>query len=186
MAHASLADLEGGVNEIRRSPDDDGRVVLIARRPAVDARDTVTEAVLDVVEGVVGDGWRVRGSSRGGRLADPDRQVTLMNARAAALIAGTPDRWPLAGDQLYVDLDLSARNLPPGTRLAVGGAVLEISDAPHRGCAKFSRRFGPDALRFVNSPLGIELNLRGVNGRVVEGGTVHVGDRVSRSPASPQ
>ena len=84
--------------------------------------------------------------------ANPDAQLTLMNARVVALVAGERERWPLAGDQLYVDLDLSADNLPPGTRLAVGSAVIEVTPEPHTGCAKFSARFGSEALRFVNSP----------------------------------
>ena len=91
-----------------------------------------------------------------------------MNARAAALVAGDRERWPLAGDQLYVDLDLSGENLPPGTRLAIGSAVVEVTDEPHTGCKKFSARFGLDALEFVNSPEGRALNLRGINTRVVE------------------
>jgi len=127
----------------------------------------------------VGDSWRTRGSSsRRDGSANTKTQVTLMNARAARLVAGPQDRWALAGDQLYVDLDLSVDNLPPGTRLAVGAAELEVSDLPHRGCSKFSARFGVDALRFVNSPDGRSLNLRGINTRVTRAGVVRVGDPV--------
>jgi MOSC domain-containing protein YiiM len=106
-------------------------------------------------------------------------QLNMMNSRVAALLAPNPQRWALAGDQLYVDLDLSHDNLPPGTRLALGPAVIEITDQPHRGCAKFSQRFGHDALRFVNSPVGVSLRLRGVNARVVLAGTVRRGQAIA-------
>lgn len=110
-------------------------------------------------------------------------QITLMNARAAALVAGPVQRWPLAGDQLYVDLHLGTEELPPGTRLRIGGAIVEITDQPHRGCAKFTKRFGLAALRFVNSPAGVRLNLRGVNARVVVPATIRVGDPIEARPA---
>ena len=160
-----------------------GRVELIAARPAVDERQVLTEAWLDVRDGLAGDTWRARGSSRtsdGG--ADPDAQLTLMNARVAAAIAGERERWPLAGDQLYVDLDLSLANLPPGSRVQIGSAVIEFSESPHTGCAKFSARFGNDAQRFVNSPTGRELRLRGANCRVVVAGTVRPGDAITKQP----
>jgi MOSC domain-containing protein YiiM len=139
------------------------------------------EGVLDLVEGLVGDGWRTRGSSRTpDGAAHLDAQVTLMNARAATVIAGSRERWPLAGDQLYVDLDLGVDNLPPGTRLRVGSAVVEITAEPHTGCAKFRERFGSDALRFVNGAAGRPLRLRGVNARVVEPGTVRPSDAIRK------
>jgi hypothetical protein len=137
--------------------------------------------VLDVAEGLVGDMWRRRGSRRTpDGSANPLAQLTLQNARLAALVAGERERWPLAGDQLYVDLDLSVDSLPPGTRLAVGSAVIEITPDPHTGCAKFSARFGSDALRFVNSPDGRALRLRGANARVVEAGSVRTGDAIRK------
>jgi MOSC domain-containing protein YiiM len=105
-------------------------------------------------------------------------QLTLMNARSASLIAGQPERRQLAGDQFFVDLDLSVQNLPPGTRLKLGEATIEITAIPHRGCGKFSSRFGVDALKFVNSEVGRALNLRGVNARIVEGGVVRPGDPI--------
>ena len=181
MQLATPDTLAEGLEEVLRSPADAGTVELIVRRPAVDVREVVEEATLDLEEGVVGDSWRARGSRRmPDGSADPEAQVTVMNARAAALVAGPSERWPLAGDQIYVDLDLSVENLPPGTRLAVGGAVLEVSAEPHTGCAKFSARFGSDALRFFNSREGRAQRLRGVNTRVVEGGAVRTGDTIRK------
>jgi MOSC domain-containing protein YiiM len=104
----------------------------------------------------------------------------LMGARAAGLIAGDRERWSLAGDQLYVDLDLSGDNLPPGTRLAVGSAVVEVTELPHLGCGKFTERYGTEARELVNSSEGVALNLRGINVRVVESGTVRRGDAVRK------
>jgi hypothetical protein len=170
-----------GLDEVRRSPVDTGTVELIVRRPAVDEREVVEAAALDLEEGLVGDNWRARGS--GGTddgSAHPGMQLTLMNSRLAALVAGERERWPLAGDQLYVDLDLSEENLPPGTRLAIGTAVIEITEIPHTGCAKFSKRFGGDATRFINSAEGRSLHLRGVNAAVVEPGLVRTGDAVRK------
>ena len=175
-----MDELSAGLDEVRRSPRDEGRLELIVRRPRVGGRDVVDEAALDPAEGVVGDGWLTRGDSHARGPADPAVQVTIMNARAAALVAGTRDRWPLAGDQLYVDFDLSQENLPAGARLAVGSAVLEVSAKPHTGCAKFVSRFGVEAMKFVNSPVGRSLNLRGINARVVEPGSVRVGDTVRK------
>ena len=103
-----------------------------------------------------------------------------MNTRAADLIAQSRERWPLAGDQLYVDNDLSEDHLPPGTRITVGEVVFEIAHEDHTGCAKFAHRFGKDALKFVNSPDGAHLNLRGIYATVVQGGVVRVGDVVAR------
>jgi MOSC domain-containing protein YiiM len=175
--------LEDSLDHIRKSPADHGTVELIARRPGVDGREVLTEASLDTYEGLVGDTWRARGSSRtpdGG--PNPESQLTLMNARAAAAIAGERERWALAGDQIYVDLDLSVSNLPPGSRVQIGSAVIEFSESPHTGCAKFSARFGNDATRFVNTPAGRELRLRGANCRVVVPGTVRPGDAIRKLP----
>lgn len=181
MEHAELEVLEQGLGEVRDAPKDGGTVELIARRPAVNQREVVDEAVLDPIVGLVGDCWRVKGStSTADGSAHPGRQLTLMSARAAALVAGPRERWALAGDQLYVDLDLSRANLPPGTQLSIGSAVIEITDQPHTGCGKFSRRFGVDAMKFVNSVEGRKLNLRGVNARIVGGGTVCAGDVVRK------
>ena len=180
--HLPLTALEAGLDEIRLAPADSGRVELIVRRPVVEEREVLEEAELDPVEGLVGDNWRVKGSSStADGTSNPDAQLTLMNARAAALIAQSQERWPLAGDQLYVDFDLSGENIPPGTRLAIGTAVVEVTDEPHTGCRKYLDRFGNDALKFVNSAIGRELNLRGINTRVVVGGVVRMGDAIRKT-----
>jgi hypothetical protein len=181
ITHLTTEQLHAGLDEIQRSPKLEGVLALIVRRPAVNAREPLQEGQLDTVEGLVGDTWSRRGSSRSvdGR-AHPEMQLNVMNVRAAALVAQHPDRWALAGDQLYVDLDLSGENLPAGTRLAIGGAVIEVTAEPHTGCRKFVDRFGLDAMKFVNSPVGRSLNLRGINARVVQPGTIRVGDIVRR------
>ena len=161
-----------------------GTVELIVRRPAVDEREVLAEGTLEVTAGLVGDTWPVRGSTRtSDGSSDPDMQLTVMNSRAALLVAQDPDRRMLAGDQLYVDLDLSPANLPSGTRLAVGSAVIEVTDQPHLGCAKFAARFGADAWRFVNSRVGRGLRLRGLNARVVVPGTIRNADIIRKLPA---
>jgi MOSC domain-containing protein YiiM len=177
MTQATSDELEAGVDHVRAAPRETGVVRLIVRRPGLDRREVVNEAELDVDLGLVGDDWLNRGS-RATADGSPARyaQVTLMNARFAALIAGPPSEWAQAGDQLYVDLDLSVENLPAGAELSVGSAVLRISEEPHTGCAKFSRRFGSQALRLANSPEGRALRLRGVNAMVVASGTVRTGD----------
>jgi MOSC domain-containing protein YiiM len=185
MQQLSRAQLEAGLGHVLDSPRAGGTLVLLVRRPAVGVRELAAEATLDPAAGLVGDNWLDRGSSSTpDRTADPQRQVTVMNARLAELVAGSPDRIPLAGDQLYVDLDISVRNLPAGSLLTVGDALLEVSAVPHLGCAKFVARFGTDAMRFVNSRVGRQLRLRGMNTRVVRAGTVHLGDRASPSPVT--
>jgi hypothetical protein len=184
VVHLSGERLEAGLGQIRDSPQDGGRLVLIVRRPAVGERTLLAEAVLDQASGLDGDNWLIRGStSTPDGSADPHRQVTVMNARVAELVAGGTGRMPLAGDQLYLDLDLSLDNLPAGSLLAVGQAVLQVSEAPHLGCAKFAERFGAEAMRFVSSRVGRQLRLRGMNARVVVPGTVRVGDLATKAPA---
>jgi MOSC domain-containing protein YiiM len=183
LRNAELTALGESLDNIRESPADNGTVELIVRRPAVDEREVLTEAWLDVHHGLEGDTWLARGSSRTpDGSANMEAQLTLMNARTAAAVAGERERWPLAGDQLYVDLDLSLENLPPGSRVQIGSAVIEFSEAPHTGCAKFSARFGVGALRFVNSPTGRELRLRGANCRVVVAGIIRPGDLIRKLP----
>jgi hypothetical protein len=157
---------------------------LIVRRPQTEQREVLTEAQLDQVDGLVGDNWRTRGSSRtADGSAHLDMQLTLMNSRVIALVAGERERWPLAGDQLFVDFDLSAENLPPGTRLALGSAIIEVTAEPHTGCKKFMARFGQDALQFISSPVGRALQLRGINTKVVQPGQIRVGDAVRKIKA---
>jgi MOSC domain-containing protein YiiM len=112
-------------------------------------------------------------------------QINVMNARAALLVAGSSERRALAGDQLYVDLDLSPENLPAGTRLAIGTAVIEVTAVPHTGCAKFVAHFGSEAMRFVNGRVGRSLRLRGLNARVVQSGAIRRGDRISKVATVP-
>ena len=179
VVHVSAAELEAGLSGIQLAPASEGTVELIVRRPAEGERDVIEEAVLDLDEGLVGDRWWASARSEG-ELVDTSTQLTLMNARVIALIEPNRERWPLAGDQLYVDLDLRPENLPAGTRLALGSAVIEVTDEPHTGCAKFSGRFGSDAIRFVNARAGRDLRLRGMNTRVVEPGRVRSGDTIRK------
>jgi len=181
MKHRSTDELEAGLSEVLLSPPDSGVLAMIVRRPEVDAREVLQRAELSLEAGLVGDNWSTRGNRR---TADgspqPDTQLNVINARFTALIAGSEDRWPLAGDQLYVDLDLSHDNLPAGTRLAIGDSVIEVTDQPHTGCKKFSARYGVDALRFVNSEIGKALRLRGLNAKVVVPGAIRRGDAVKK------
>lgn len=185
MDHLSTAALEAGLGHVRDAPPDGGRVELIVCRPAVDERVVLAEGRLDAEAGLAGDTWQERGSKRTeDGSAHPDMQLTVMNARAALLVAQDLDRRQLAGDQLYVDLDIGTANLPPGTRLGVGSAVIEVTGQPHLGCVKFAARFGKDALRFVNSRTGRALRLRGLNARIVVSGIVRPGDVVRKLPAA--
>jgi hypothetical protein len=180
VRHLDAAELNAGLDHVLCSPRDGGEVRMLVRRPTPRERELLTEASLDLVDGLVGDNWRTRGSRHTvDGSADPDAQITIMNIRVAELVAGPePGSAAMAGDQLYVDLDLSIDNLPPGTLLSIGDCVLEVSAKPHTGCAKFVERFGAEAMRFVNSPIGRPLRLRGMNARVVVPGTLRVGDRV--------
>jgi hypothetical protein len=177
LMHLTMSELEAGLDTIRQSPKDAGVLELIVRRPQIDEREVLEEGRLDLIEGLAGDTWRTRSSSRTtDGSAHPDMQINIMNARVIALVAQEKERWPLAGDQLFVDLDLSAENLPPWTRLELGSAVLMVTDQPHTGCKKFMARFGLEALEFISSPIGKQLNLRGINAKVVQPGVIRVGD----------
>jgi len=181
MRHRTTEELEAHLDHLRGAPKDVGTLALVVRRPAEDEREVLTEGMLDPEHGLVGDTWRLRGSSRtADGSAHPDMQLNVMSHRMVAFLASDSARRPLAGDQLYLDLDLSEANLPPGTRLSVGGAVIEVTEVPHRGCAKFMARFGEQALRFVNSSVGRELRLRGLNARVVTAGVIRPGDTVTK------
>lgn len=181
VKYLTMKELEAGMDTILRSPNDHGEIKLIVRRPDTDQREVLDEGHLDLAEGLIGDSWKARGSGQTAqRPANPDAQLTLMNARVIALLAQDKQSWPLAGDQLFVDLDLSDDNLPPGTRLAIGGARVEVTALPHTGCKKFMARFGLDALEFVNSPQGKKLHLRGINAKVIQPGKICVGDEVRK------
>jgi MOSC domain-containing protein YiiM len=177
MTHATKGELESGLDHVRAAPKDVGVLSMIVRRPAVGARDILDEGELNALEGLAGDSWR----HRHGAEPDPDTQLNIMCVRSIEVIARDRSRWALAGDQLFVDFDLSKENLPAGSRLTIGSAVVEVSEEPHTGCAKFVARFGVDAQKFVNSPIGRALNLRGINARVVQSGIIRVGDPVTKS-----
>ena len=181
MKHLTTEELEAALDHLRQAPKNDGVVELIVRRPEVDQREVLDEAEIDVAVGLVGDNWIARGSRRTpDGSAHPEMQINIMNSRVTALVAQEKERWPLAGDQLYIDMDLSKENLPAGSRIAVGSAVLEVSPLPHTGCHKFVARFGLEAMQFVNSELGRALCLRGINAKVIQGGTVKVGQTAKK------
>ena len=181
VKHLAMEALTAGLDDIRQSPKATGVLELIVRRPQTEAREVLDAGELDLVEGLVGDNWKQRGSSQtADGSANPDTQLTLTNARLMALVAQEKQRWPLAGDQLYVDFDLSVDNAPPGTRLSLGEAVIQITEPPHTGCKKYAARFGLDALKFVNSREGRQLHLRGVNAKVIRPGVIRVGDVVKK------
>jgi len=175
-SHLTTDELQSGWDHIRLSPKDEGVLDLIVRRPAVNEREVLEQAELDLVQGLVGDTWnRRRSKSTPDGSPNIEMQITIINSRVAALVAREKDRWQLAGDQLYVDMDLSAENLPTGTRLTLGSAVIEVTAPPHLGCQKFVARFGQEAMKFVNSPVGRDLRLRGLHARVVQAGQIRAG-----------
>jgi hypothetical protein len=181
MQYLSMTELEAGMDHIRQSPKNEGILKMIVRRPNVDEREALYEGELSTTEGLVGDTWKSRGSSH---TADGspsvNAQITIMNARAIALLAQDEEHWSLAGDQLYIDMDLSDDNIPPGTQLTIGSAIVEVSAQPHSGCKKFSSRFGVEAMKFVNSPEGKQLHLRGINTKVIQAGMIRVGDIIRK------
>ena len=166
---ATYAELEAALPLLRAAPRERGVLEMIVRRPVSNEREVIETGELRAGEGLVGDRWTP---------ASKNEPLTLTNSRLMGLLVPTRERWSLAGDQLYVDFDLSAENVPAGTRLSIGGAVIEVSAEPHTGCRKYRDRFGLDALRFISSPTGRELNLRGINARVLTGGSVRVGDAI--------
>ena len=181
MNFLAADELEAGLPAILASPRDEGMIRMIVRRPDVDEREVVESGELDPAEGLVGDNWRSRGSKQTtDGAAHPEMQLNLMNSRVIALVGGSRDRWALAGDQFFVDLDLSKENLPAGTLLEMGTAIVEVTRVPHLGCKKFVARFGLEAMKFVNSRRGKKLCLRGINAKVVKSGLVSTGDRIRR------
>jgi hypothetical protein len=172
MKHRTPEELEAGIAHIEEAPKSEGILEMIVRRPAVDEREVLDSGELTPDEGLVGDSWLARSGTQPNR----ETQLNVMNARFTALIAGSEDRWALAGDQLYLDFDISEANLPVGSRVAIGEAVIEVTAVPHTGCKKFSARFGLDARRFANSTVGRALRLRGLNAKVVVPGTIRRGD----------
>jgi hypothetical protein len=181
VKHLTLEEMEAGLETIRQTPKDVGVLKLIVRRPETEEREVLTEGQLDLASGLVGDNWKARGSrSTPDGSANPEMQLNVMNARVIELLAQDKERWALAGDQLFVDFDLSEPNVPPGTRLAIGTAVIVVTPPPHTGCKKFAARFGPDAVKFVNSPEGKQLHLRGINAKIIKPGVIRVGDLVKK------
>ena len=180
MQHLNARQFEAGLAHIHESPRDGGVLGMIVRRPRTNEREILDEGVLDLAEGLMGDNWRARGGVEADSQEYRDMQLNIMNSRVAALMAGERERWALAGDQLYLDLDLSDDNLPPGTQLQLGEAVIEVTAVPHTGCRKFAARFGVDAVKFVNSKHGLKHNFRGINARIVTPGTIRVGDIASK------
>jgi hypothetical protein len=184
LPYRTTAELVERLDHLRSAPADEGTVQLVVRRPSAGEREILAEGRLDTVAGLVGDNWLSRATSRAiaaGRHLEA--QINVMSARMVALLADNPDEQAYAGDQLYLDLDISTTNLPAGSRLAfgepgAGGGVIEISAKPHNGCAKFTARFGDEAMLFVNSEAGKQLRLRGFNARVVRSGPVRPGDAV--------
>ena len=182
VTHLTMDELMMGLDEIKGAPQDEGVLEMIVRRPVIDGREVLEEGELDLAVGLVGDNWIERPSSRMAdkKSAHPDMQLNVMNVRVAKLIAQERERWPLVGDQLLVDLDLSGENLPPGSRLVIGTAVIEITPQPHNGCKKFTERFGRDAVLFVNSAEGKAMHLRGVCAKVIRPGVIRPGDVVRK------
>jgi hypothetical protein len=181
MTHLTMSELEAGLGEIARSPKDNGVLEMIVRRPQVGEREILQEGQLDLIDGLVGDSWKSRSSRRTeDGTPHPDMQLNVMNSRVVALVSQDKSRWHLAGDQLFVDFDLTEANVPAGTKLAIGSAVIEVTAQPHTGCSKFVERFGVDAMKFVNSAERQDLHLRGINARVVRPGVLRVGDSITK------
>ncbi|MAM71458.1 MAG: MOSC domain-containing protein [Gammaproteobacteria bacterium] len=182
MDQADREELEAGLEHILDSPENNGLLELIVARPETAKRHVLDNARLDIDKGLLGDNWKSRGSkSMPDGSADPQMQLTIMNSRVAQLVAQNRSRWSLAGDQLFIDMDLSNENLPAGTRLSIGNAIIEVTPVPHTGCKKFVSRFGLEAMKFVNSDYGKKLNLRGINTKVIKSGSIKTGDKVMKS-----
>ena len=173
-AKATIENLEARWAQVEPSPLDNGSVALISRRPAPDQREALERATFTAEAGLLGDDWLRRHGD------DIEAQITLMNSRVIQLLAGDKSRWAEAGDQLFVDLDISQDNLPPGARIQIGGVIMEISKRPHTGCTKFARRFGGHARKWTATETGERQRRRGVYAFVVQDGEVNVGDRIRK------
>jgi MOSC domain-containing protein YiiM len=173
MKHLTTAEIEAELSEVLESPKDNGILKLIVRRPKEDEREVLETGELDVEKGLVGDDWLTDDGNY-------ETQLAIMNSRIAALLAQDENRLKLAGDQLFVDLNLTDENLPAGTKISIGSAIIEITPEPHNGCKKFVERFGLDAMKFVNSSVGKQFHLRGIYARVIQSGTIRTGDTVKK------
>jgi hypothetical protein len=179
--HIETNVIQDALDELGVSPQDNGTVEMIVRRPNHGEREILQEAHFSTDTGLDGDNWLTRGSKNTeDGSAHPGMQVAIMNSRVIQAIEPDKSRWSMAGDQLFLDLDLSAENLPIGQQIAIGNVILEVSEMPHNGCGKFTERFGSAATHFVNSKEGRANRRRGVNARVVQGGTLRMGDKVTK------
>ena len=168
--HLDLATLHERIDALPAPPRDRGHLALLVARLPDGRHDTPHAARLAPEEGLPGDRWE-RCDGR------PESQLAVMRVDVATLLANG-QALSLFGDNLLVDLDLSDENLPTGTRLRLGGALLEVTPEPHNGCAKFRQRFGGDALRLTAEKPRRHQHLRGIYLRVVEAGDVAVGDPI--------
>jgi hypothetical protein len=173
IKHLTTKEIKEGLDEIRQSPKDDGVLKLIVRRASENEREVIETGQLDIKEGLVGDNWFTDDKNI-------EAQIAVMNSRTIKLLAQDENRWQLAGDQLYIDFDLTDENLPAGTQLQIGSAIVEVTPKPHNGCIKFVERFGLDAMKFVNSSIGKHLHMRGIYAKVVQSGLIRTGDTVKK------
>ena len=181
VVYKSTEALEQGFEHIKNAPSDHGKLELIVARPEEDQRLEMEEGRLDEEKGLLGDNWYSRGSSRTkDGSAHPEMQINMMNSRVIDLITENKQQWKLAGDQLYVDFNLHKDNVPPGTQLSIGEAILEVTPEPHTGCKKFSQRFGVEALKFISTKEGRQWQMRGINARVVKSGSIKTGDTIRK------
>lgn len=179
--YVEISQIEAELAAMGASPLDTGTVELIVCRPENLKRRVLESGEFSVTEGLIGDNWYTRGSrhTEDGN-AHPGMQVAIMNSRVIQAIASDKDRWQLAGDQLFVDFDLSIENLPIGQQFSVGEVIFEVSEVPHNGCGKFTERFGSEATRFVNSKEGRANRRRGINALVIQAGTIRTGDTITK------
>ena len=173
-ATATVEALDARWAASERSPQDQGTVEMIVRRPAPDKREPLQRATFTAEAGLLGDDWLRRHGD------EIEAQITLMNSRVAQLLAGDKARWADAGDQLFVDLDISQDNLPPGTQIQLGDVIMQISTLPHTGCTKFARRFGGHARKWTATEQGARERRRGVYAHVIQDGEIEVGDSIRK------